>query len=95
MMTNANHHVLYIGVTNNIKRRTSEHSQGIGSVFTHKYNCHKLVYYETFPDIRQAIAREKQLKNWKRAWKNRLVESVNPDWKDLSQDLADAGSSPA
>jgi len=87
MMANCNNKVLYIGVTNDISRRLVEHAEGRGSEFTKKYNCNKLVYIEVFPDIEQAIAREKQLKNWHREWKNRLVELINPDWHDLSIEL--------
>lgn len=86
-MTNFSNTVLYIGVTNSLTRRISEHSSGMGSSFTHKYNCTKLVYYERFPDIEQAIAREKQLKHYKREWKDALVNSVNPDWRDLAHEL--------
>ena len=99
ILTNASNKVLYIGVTSDLARRIAEHAEGRGSVFTQKYNCHKLVYFEVFPDIARAIAREKQIKNWKREWKNQLVESINPDWLDLAPDIAqrnpDAGSSPA
>jgi len=94
----ANHHntVLYIGVTSNLEKRVWEHKHGINkSSFTYQYNCHKLVYYEIFADIRLAITREKQLKNWKREWKNELVKKVNPEWNDLSKLWAgDCGSSP-
>mgnify|MGYP003313107008 FL=1 len=98
MMANANNNILYMGVTNDLARRIVEHAEGCGSIFTRKYNCHKLVYFETFPDIEQAIAREKQLKNWKREWKNQLVESINPEWRDLAPEISlhgpDCGSSP-
>ena len=86
-MTNRSNSVLYIGVTNNLTRRASEHGEGNGSHFTSKYNCNKLVYYESFPDIVQAIAREKQLKHFKREWKNQLVDALNPEWKDLSSEV--------
>ena len=86
-MTNSSNKVLYVGVTNSLKRRIAEHAEGRGSSFTCKYNCSKLVYYEVFPDIEQAIAREKQLKHFKRAWKEELVRALNPDWKDLGQTL--------
>lgn len=86
-MTNVTNSVLYIGVTNSLKRRISEHADGSGSVFTHKYNCTKLVYFETFPDIEQAIAREERLKHFKRAWKNDLVNSINPTWRDLAPEI--------
>jgi len=83
-LTNTHNTVLYIGVTSNLEKRIWEHRNGIiKSSFTSKYNCHKLVYYEAYGDIRYAIAREKQLKNWKREWKNELVEKDNPEWQDL------------
>ena len=86
-MTNSTNSALYIGVTNSLVRRVSEHAAGQGSVFTANYHCHKLVYYEVFPDIEQAIAREKQLKHFKREWKNQLVEKLNPSWSDLATEL--------
>ena len=86
-MTTSLNKVLYVGVTNSLKRRVIEHAEGCGSVFTSRYSCSKLVYFESFPDIEQAIAREKQIKHFKREWKNKLVEKVNPDWLDLSQDI--------
>ena len=86
-MTTSSNKVLYVGVTNSLKRRVAEHAEGTGSEFTSKYNCNKLVYYESFPDIEQAILREKQIKHFKREWKNQLVEVVNPEWLDLKQDL--------
>ncbi|MBQ2531823.1 MAG: GIY-YIG nuclease family protein [Bacteroidales bacterium] len=86
-MTTSSNKVLYVGVTNSLKRRIMEHSEGNGSEFTRKYNCNKLVYYESFPDIGQAIVREKQIKHFKREWKNELVESVNPDWLDLKHNI--------
>ena len=86
-MTNATDSVIYIGVTNSLKRRINEHARGEGSVFAHRYNCTKLVYFESFPDIEQAISREKQLKHYKRAWKDELVGSVNPKWRDLTPDI--------
>ena len=86
-MTTSLNKVLYVGVTNSLKRRVTEHADGCGSVFTGRYSCNKLVYFESFPDIEQAIAREKQIKHFKREWKNKLVEAVNPDWLDLSQDI--------
>ena len=88
-MTNQTNKVLYTGVTNSLKRRVTEHFEGRGSVFTSKYNCNKLVYFEQFPSIEQAIAREKQLKHFKREWKNQLVETINPQWKDLSHSIID------
>ena len=89
ILTNQNNNVLYVGVTNSLKRRVSEHAEGCGSVFTSKYNCFKLVYFEVFPTIEQAIGREKQLKHFKRNWKNELIETVNPEWRDLSENIID------
>jgi len=94
-MTNKHNTVIYIGVSSNLKKRVWEHKNGIDKAnFTFKHNCHKLVYYEAFADIRYAIAREKQLKNWKRKWKNDLVAKENPGWQDLSIQWGDCGSSP-
>ena len=88
-MTNQTNKVLYTGVTNSLKRRAREHFEGHGSVFTSKYNCNKLVYFEQLPSIEQAIAREKQLKHFKREWKNQLVDTLNPQWEDLSHSIID------
>ena len=82
-MANPWNTVLYIGMTNNLERRVAEHKEKVNEGFTKTYNCVKLVYYEVFDLMDDAIAREKQLKNWKRAWKNELVEGVNPEWRDL------------
>ena len=87
ILTNASNKVLYVGVTNSLVRRISEHSEGRGSLFTQKYNCTKLVYYESFPDIDQAIAREKTIKHYKREWKEELINRINPDWRDLSGEI--------
>jgi putative endonuclease len=75
---------LYVGVTNNLPRRIYEHRSGEIPGFTSKYKIHRLVYFEEFVDIRQAIAREKEIKGWLRGRKIQLIESVNPRWKDLS-----------
>ncbi len=82
-MSSNNNSTLYIGVTDDLERRVTEHKSGKGSVFTAKYHCHKLVYYESFSDIEQAIAREKQLKGWKRERKESLIDSVNKERNDL------------
>ena len=84
IVTNKYNTVVYIGVTNNIARRMFEHKNGLIDGFTKRYNLHKLVYCETFSDIKTAIHREKQLKGWKRERKNALIESVNSDWSELS-----------
>lgn len=76
----------YVGMTNNLERRMSEHKQKLVEGFTKKYNITLLVYYETYPDVNAAIAREKQVKDWRREKKIALVESLNPEWQDLSAD---------
>jgi putative endonuclease len=75
---------LYIGITNNLVRRLFEHRTGLKSGFAHRYNIQRLVYWESTDDPRIAIAREKQLKGWRREKKIHLIESMNPDWEDLS-----------
>ena len=80
-MANNHNTVLYVGVTNNLERRVWEHKNKVNKKsFTYKCNCHKLVYYEVFANIEYAIVREKQLKNWKREWKNELINKQNPEW---------------
>ena len=83
ILTNKNNHVLYTGVTNNLIRRIAEHKAGFGSKFTKKYNVHKLLYYETYEDITEAIAREKQIKSGSRKKKLDLINSMNSAWEDL------------
>ena len=83
ILTNQYHNVMYIGVTNDLKRRVYEHKAGIIEGFTKRYNVHQLVYAENCHDISDAIKREKQLKNWRREKKNALVEAVNPEWKEI------------
>jgi putative endonuclease len=78
--------VLYTGVTSNLDLRIVEHRLKLTEGFTKKYSVTRLVYYERFGDIRQAIAREKQIKGWLRAKKIALIESANPKWKDLAED---------
>ncbi len=82
ILTN-NSKTLYVGVTNNFERRIYEHKHKLKDGFTKKYNLTKLVYFEMFNDINDAINREKQLKNWHRQWKINLIESKNKEWKDL------------
>ena len=87
MMASRWNSALYTGVTSNLNVRVSEHKQHkYPSSFTARYNCEKLVWFEEHNDIVVAIAREKQLKNWKRAWKDALVVERNPEWKDLSEE---------
>ncbi len=83
MMTNWNNKVLYVGVTNDIKRRAAEHKTEQTDGFTKKYKAHKLVYFETTGEVTAAIAREKQLKSWRREKKNQLIDEFNPEWQDL------------
>ena len=86
IITNYNKRTLYVGVTNSLERRMSEHKRRLVKGFSSKYRLYYLVYFEVYNDIYQAIYREKKLKAWKRAWKDRLINEFNPDWKDLSQD---------
>ena len=83
IVTNKPNGTLYIGVTGGIDDRMERHSSGNGSVFTSKYKLFKLVYFEEFQYIDDAISREKQLKNWHRQWKINLIEESNPNWDDL------------
>ena len=86
ILTNWNNKVMYVGVTNDLERRLYEHRHHTADGFTSKYNVNKLVYYESSADIKAAIAREKQIKGWILTRKNALVESLNPTWRDLSED---------
>jgi putative endonuclease len=79
---------LYIGVTNNLVRRVYEHRMGFVEGFTKQYGVHRLVYFEQFDDIEQAILREKRLKKWERAWKIQLIEENNANWDDLYPRIA-------
>ena len=83
IMTNKSR-TLYTGVTNDLERRVYEHKQKLVAGFTAKYNIDRLVYYEATEDVNAAISREKQIKGWLRAKKIALIESMNPDWVDLS-----------
>jgi putative endonuclease len=81
---------LYIGVTNDLIRRIAEHRLKLVDGFTKKYDVHRLVHFEQFDDVENAIKREKQLKRWNRAWKIRLIEELNPNWDDLYPGIAGA-----
>jgi putative endonuclease len=83
IMTNKSR-TFYTGVTNNLERRVYEHKHKLIEGFTKRYNITLLVYYEVGTDVREAIAREKQVKDWRREKKIALIESMNPEWKDLS-----------
>ena len=78
---------LYIGVTNDLIKRIYEHKNDLVEGFTKKYQVHQLVYYEETSDIQSAITREKQMKKWNRKWKLELIESTNPEWKDLYDEI--------
>lgn len=86
ILTNKNNTVLYTGVTNNLVRRCFQHIQKLNPGFTAKYNVSKLVYFEFFDYINDAILREKQIKGYSRAKKKLLIDKINPDWNDLYQD---------
>lgn len=87
IMTNKNNTVIYTGVTNNLKRRVYEHKEKLASGFTEKYNINKLVYYEIFNNVNNAIAREKQIKGGSRQKKINLINEMNPEWNDLYYEL--------
>ena len=87
ILTNKSNKVLYIGVTNDLERRICEHRNERVDGFTRKYNLNKLVYFETTTDVRSALEKEKQLKNWHRSWKINLINEFNSEWKDLSEML--------
>jgi putative endonuclease len=87
MMTNRSRVVLYTGITNSLMPRVSQHQNGEMEGFTKTYKVKLLVYYERYNDPRDAIAREKEIKDWRRAKKNAPVETMNPNWADLSQAL--------
>ena len=79
---------IYIGVTANLQRRMMEHHAGDACPHTAKYRIRKLVYYEAHQSLPDAIARERKLKRWRRAWKNALIEDINPNWSDLIMDTS-------
>ena len=89
IMSNKSRSVVYIGVTSNLCSRVYQHKLEIGSIFTNKYRCYDLIYYEFYPSIEEAILREKQLKKWKRTWKDELITSMNPHLKDLFEDVTE------
>jgi len=87
IMTNAHNTVIYSGVTNHLGRRVYEHKNGLGGIFTKKYNIMKLVYYEVTDNVHAALAREKQIKGGSRKKKIDLINSINPEWKDLYEEI--------
>jgi len=91
MLTNRSRTVLYTGITKSLERRLWYHRSRNPKSFTHRYKVDRLVYYERFNDARSAIAREKEIKGWRREKKNALVNAFNPKWKDLGQELFGRG----
>jgi len=89
IVSNKNRTVLYIGVTSNLYNRIYEHKNGFGSTFTRKYNCTDLIYFEFHDLIESAIEKEKQMKVWKREYKENVINDFNPNWIDLSEQVED------
>jgi len=87
ILTNWNNKVLYAGITSDLKKRLYGHQNKVGDGFTKKYNIFKLVYFESVKEVKSAIAREKEIKGWRRSKKDQLVSQMNPEWKDLSLEL--------
>lgn len=87
ILSNTRRTVLYTGITNNLGRRLREHRDGTVGGFSKRYNVHDLVYAETYSDVNNAIAREKQIKSWSRSRKDELVASLNPELRDLSEEF--------
>ena len=85
VLTNRPNGTLYVGVTRNLARRVQQHREGDVAGFTKTHDLRRLVYFEPFEDLFDAVVREKRLKAWKRAWKVRLIEEANPLWRDLSE----------
>ena len=87
IISNWNNKVIYVGMTNDLERRIYEHKNKIFEGFSKKYNLNKLVYYEHTNDVNAAIRREKEIKKWRREKKNKLIESMNSEWKDLAEEI--------
>ena len=87
ILANKRNGALYVGMTDDVAKRVVRHRNGEGSKFVQKYNLDRLVYYEKVNGYREAHSRERQLKWWKRKWKLALIEQMNPEWRDLSQDV--------
>ena len=86
MMANRPNGAIYTGITANLTARVWKHRTGILDGFTKRYGCTRLVWFQRFDWVTEAIRREKQIKEWKRDWKLRLIEDLNPDWRDLAAD---------
>ncbi len=93
LLTNWNHRVMYVGMTSDLARRVYQHKKKLIPGFIQRYNVDKLVYYEATHDVHAAIAREKEIKKWRREKKNQLVIGANPKWKDLSVGWFEGSSS--
>ena len=91
MMGSASRRALYTGITVPFYKRVWEHKNNRGGYFTSKYKCYRLVYFEQFGSVESAIVREKEIKGWRREKKDKLVESMNPEWKDLAADWYPGG----
>ena len=89
ILANPRHTVFYVGVTSNLIHRVFQHKAKLNKGFTLRYNVINLMYYEVFYDIRDAIHREKQVKRYRRKWKENLINEMNPEWKDLSEEWYD------
>ncbi|MBI1262994.1 MAG: GIY-YIG nuclease family protein [Rhizobiales bacterium] len=87
ILANKRHGTLYVGVTNDLVRRIHEHKNGLIDGFTKRYGVKMLVWYGETPDIEAAVQREKTMKRWPRAWKINVIEEMNPEWRDLYDDL--------
>ncbi|MEE8109730.1 MAG: GIY-YIG nuclease family protein [bacterium] len=87
ILTSQRNGTLYIGVTNNLAKRVWEHKHDLVEGFTKRYRVHRLVYHETYRDIREALLRERRIKKWNRKWKIQLIEGQNPEWNDLYDEL--------
>lgn len=92
LMASGKNGTIYIGVTSDLAKRAWEHREGIVPGFTKKYRCKQLVWFEAYDDLQEARVRELQMKEWKRAWKIRLIEEQNLDWEDLYPTLFGAGA---
>ncbi len=88
ILTNAGGTTLYVGITNNLQQRINKHSSGLGGVFTRRYRVCRLLYFEERGDVRQAIAREKEIKGWRRSKKEALIRTMNPKLEDLRPKLS-------
>ena len=87
LLANKSNRVVYTGVTSNLVQRIWQHKNKVADGFTSKYNVNKLVYFEVYDDAENAIRREKNIKDWKRAWKDELIEKENPSWNDLYETI--------